>query len=167
MTMTDTEAKALALVKRALDYADRQICRHEDTHRGGAIWTICSHCDQKWADDDGGFKPSSWPEIFDEAMAELQAQAATEARHAAELRELKERFSEAVCEWRDADTPVKAAKAAARLHDFILPAPDPLVEVIAAALREASPFADDGHDYTAEAKVAAAAVRAHQKDTSV
>lgn len=54
---------------------------------------------------------------------------ATEARHAAELREQAERFSEAVCEWRDADTPVKAAKAAARLHDFILPAPDPLVEV--------------------------------------
>ena len=56
---------------------------------------------------------------------------ATEARHAAELREQAERFSEAVCEWRDADTPAKAAKAAARLHDFILPAPDPLVEAMA------------------------------------
>ena len=52
----------------------------------------------------------------------------TEAKALA-MRELKERFSEAVCSWRDACTPVDAAKAAARLHDFILPAPDPLAEI--------------------------------------
>jgi len=47
------------------------------------------------------------------------------------------------------------------LERFIIAKPDPLVEVIATALREGSPFDEDGiHDYTAEAKVIAAAIRA-------
>lgn len=29
-------------------------CQHENTYRGGAIWEICSDCDAKWADDEGG-----------------------------------------------------------------------------------------------------------------
>lgn len=33
------------------------VCEHYNTHRGGAIWTICSDCGREWADDDGGFKP--------------------------------------------------------------------------------------------------------------
>lgn len=98
----------------------------------------------------------------------IEREAAIEARHAAELREQAERFSEAVSLALRMLTPYPLAKDEAEdiLIPFILPAPDPLVEVIAAALREASPFADDGHDYTAEAKVAAAAVRAQQKDTN-
>ena len=44
---------------------------------------------------------------------------------------------------------------------FIIAKPDPLVEVIATALREGSPFDEDGsHDYTAEAKAVASAIRA-------
>ena len=44
---------------------------------------------------------------------------------------------------------------------FIIAKPDPLVEVISSALREGSPFDEDGsHDYTAEAKVIAAALAA-------
>jgi ribosomal protein L37AE/L43A len=36
---------------------DRNTCTHEETHRGGAIWTICDWCGAKWADDRGGFEP--------------------------------------------------------------------------------------------------------------
>lgn len=36
---------------------DRGICEHEETHRGGFIWTICDQCGRKWADDEGGFQP--------------------------------------------------------------------------------------------------------------
>jgi hypothetical protein len=37
-------------------HVDSNTCRHEQTHRGGAIWTICDDCGMKWADDRGGFK---------------------------------------------------------------------------------------------------------------
>ena len=40
-----------------LRYVDRETCAHEETHRGGAIWTICDGCGKQWADDDGGFQP--------------------------------------------------------------------------------------------------------------
>ena len=45
------------LLADLLKEVDRNICTHEETHRGGAIWTICDHCDKEWADDRGGFKP--------------------------------------------------------------------------------------------------------------
>lgn len=32
-------------------------CRHETTHRGGFLWTICDDCGMKWADDRGGYQP--------------------------------------------------------------------------------------------------------------
>lgn len=48
------ERSALA---ELLEYVDRNTCTHEDTHRGGAIWTICDGCGMKWADDEGGFVP--------------------------------------------------------------------------------------------------------------
>lgn len=101
MTMTDTEAKAMAMVNA------HAINRRSDLDDAKHTELRCALLDA------------------------VQSQAATEASHAAEMRELKERFSEAVCEWRDADTPVKAAKAATRLHDFILPAPDPVSEWLA------------------------------------
>lgn len=48
-----------------------------------------------------------------------------------------------------------------KLSRFIIAKTDPLVEVIATALREGSPFDEDGsHDYTAEAKAVASAIRA-------
>lgn len=40
-----------------LDYVDRNTCTHEEVTRGGLIWTICSSCGEKWADDRGGFVP--------------------------------------------------------------------------------------------------------------
>lgn len=42
-------------------------CEHEQTHRGGAIWTICDDCGQKWADDRGGFQPYVAPDWLVEA----------------------------------------------------------------------------------------------------
>lgn len=49
------EREALEIVKR-IAYGNQ--CAHENTHRGGAIWTICDSCRAKWADDQGGFKPN-------------------------------------------------------------------------------------------------------------
>lgn len=40
-----------------LAHVDATTCTHENTKRGGVIWTICEDCDRKWADDKGGFKP--------------------------------------------------------------------------------------------------------------
>lgn len=63
-----------ALVKALgtmLDEYDRNVCEHEITHRGGHIWTICEGCGQKWADDEGGFKPHCDPEGVVEARAAI------------------------------------------------------------------------------------------------
>ena len=94
MTMTDTEAKALALVN-----ADYMMWTADN------ITTLVA-----------GFK------------AMRAREAATEARHAAELRELKERFSEVA---KEVQRILRAnqliqAQTQAILAPFILPAPDPL-----------------------------------------
>ena len=44
-------------LRYVLEYAERETCTHEETHRGGAIWEICDSCGAKWADDAGG-KPA-------------------------------------------------------------------------------------------------------------
>jgi hypothetical protein len=44
-----------------LRYTERNECRHEETSRGGSIWTICDECGMKWADDRGGFVPYQEP----------------------------------------------------------------------------------------------------------
>ena len=49
------------LIRDLLDLVDRETCTHEETYRGGAIWTICSNCDRRWADDRGGFVPYEDP----------------------------------------------------------------------------------------------------------
>ena len=41
-------------LENLLRFAEFRICRHESTHRGGVIWTICDDCGAKWADDEGG-----------------------------------------------------------------------------------------------------------------
>ena len=154
MTMTDTEAKALALVS-----IDPKALEHACLSAGRSV----HHFDRMG--DDLPLRAS----IVAHARA-IERLEATEARHAAELREQAERFSEVAARMvamaEEDCSSLWAGVTRQILAPFILPAPDPLVEVIAAALREASPFADDGHDYTAEAKVAAAAVRAQQKDTN-
>lgn len=43
-----------SVLNRLVSFVDNQICRHEETHRGGLIWEICDFCGAKWADDEGG-----------------------------------------------------------------------------------------------------------------
>lgn len=43
-----------SVLNRLVSFADNQICRHEETHRGGLLWEICDFCGAKWADDKGG-----------------------------------------------------------------------------------------------------------------
>ena len=54
-------ADIMKTLRNLLDYAERQICPHDETYRGGGIWTICRSCDRMWADDLGGFKPDPVP----------------------------------------------------------------------------------------------------------
>lgn len=56
--VTEGVYRALADI---LSYAERQICMHENTHRGGAIWDICDDCGAEWADDNGGKPEFKWP----------------------------------------------------------------------------------------------------------
>lgn len=53
----EREAELRSALRWAISEIDRNTCQHDETHRGGAIWTICDLCDKKWADDEGGFKP--------------------------------------------------------------------------------------------------------------
>lgn len=48
---------AIRALEDLLAFVDANTCTHEETYRGGAIWTICRGCDCKWADDEGGFQP--------------------------------------------------------------------------------------------------------------
>jgi hypothetical protein len=60
-----TEADVAGLVKALkamLGRVENNQCRHEATHRGGAMWTICDDCGEEWADDRGGFKPYIEPD---------------------------------------------------------------------------------------------------------
>lgn len=130
------EEKALALVKRALDYADGMICRHDNCERGGVLWTICQDCGAKWADDTGGFKPSPWPEMLDVALA--GADAAIEAHEAD-----KKAFSDAVKRFFEINMMPDSYRDC--LSSFILPdpEPDPLEEILAESMEYASPVRAD------------------------
>lgn len=71
----------IAVLTKALEdlikYSERQICGHEDTHRGGSIWEICDSCGQSWADDRGGKPEFEWPEEIQEAnlaLAQVKSQ---------------------------------------------------------------------------------------------
>ena len=52
-----SKRELLAALKALLERDVRNTCQHDNTSRGGAIWTICDHCDAMWADDKGG-KPN-------------------------------------------------------------------------------------------------------------
>jgi len=56
-----------------LERIERDQCEHENTHRGGAIWTICEDCGEKWADDRGGFQPYVAPDWLVEAREVARA----------------------------------------------------------------------------------------------
>lgn len=64
----------------ALDHYERNICHHDSTHRGGFLWTICDDCGAKWADDEGGFKPFSYPREIEAAYAALSSPVEGEER---------------------------------------------------------------------------------------
>ena len=112
MTMTDTEAKAQALVSidpKALEHAC--LCAGRSVH----------HFDRMG--DDLPLRAS----IVAHARA-IERLEATEARHAAELREQAERFSEVAVKVNAAIVADNRLYAQSLLAPFILPAPDPLVE---------------------------------------
>ena len=66
----DVEGLVKAL-QRLLSWSDRQVCTHEETHRGGAIWEICDMCGAKWADDEGGKPEFKWPDEIEGARTAL------------------------------------------------------------------------------------------------
>lgn len=114
MTMTDTEAKALEA------WNDVRIKRHEPVLVTASAAMICS------------------PSAFIALGRAIEREEATEARHAAEMRELKERFSEAASLTLRMLTPYPLARDEAEdiLIPFILPAPDPMESVVEQVARE-------------------------------
>ena len=72
MAVLRAENKQLReLLARAVRVASRNICTHEERHRGGVIWEICDMCGAKWADDKGGFKPNPSAIELDSIEADL------------------------------------------------------------------------------------------------
>jgi len=99
-TQNHTLRVALSEVTR---YAEVQVCTHEETHRGGAIWEICDSCGASWADDRGG-KPA-----FREDMA------ITSARNALALPDTSAEILRA----RDARV-LRDAAERLESHDFVM-----------------------------------------------
>ena len=128
--MTDIEKKALALVNEV--YKERGYAVYQRQCRHDSEWfeALCRAIEQHEA-----FRQ----EVSDAVEAALSV------------------FDQLVLDDRG-----EAALRGARLvfARFIIAKPDPLVEVIATALREGSPFCEDGsHSYMDEAKVVAAAIK--------
>lgn len=68
MTRVDEAAN---VIRGLLGEIDRNTCPHEDTYRGGFLWTICHGCGRKWADDEGGFVADPIPAAVTSAEAFL------------------------------------------------------------------------------------------------
>lgn len=112
--------------------------------KAGAIGTFLAYCQHNWNEADYSERRISWKEATANAALIVAARNSlpailTEIR---ELRELKERFSEAV----DAYSRLWSKRTPSRdeynthFTPFILPAPDPLVEAIREmALTDATP----------------------------
>lgn len=58
-------------LQAVLRFAERNHCTHEETRRLGAIWTECTGCGRKWADDEGGMPECREPDEFIAARAAL------------------------------------------------------------------------------------------------
>jgi len=56
-----------------INIIERNECRHEETSRGGAIWTICQMCNRQWADNDGGMPEYKEPPELTAAYSVLKA----------------------------------------------------------------------------------------------
>jgi hypothetical protein len=48
----------------ALHYIENRECHHENTQRGGVIWTICEDCGKKWSDDRNPCRPYVEPTVM-------------------------------------------------------------------------------------------------------
>lgn len=73
----------LEALKWAVREVERNTCHHEETERLGFIWTRCTMCGKKWADDEGGFVPhrdSTELESARVAIARAEAALAEEVR---------------------------------------------------------------------------------------
>ncbi|MGX5776952.1 hypothetical protein [Methylorubrum zatmanii] len=71
---TPGQADWRTVMRNLIAEHDKNICLHEETHRGGAIWTICAQCGRKWADDEGGFQPYEEPPAVTAAWAALKCE---------------------------------------------------------------------------------------------
>ena len=77
-TLTAQRDALLEALKAMLHRDERNTCRHEETHRGGALWEICDSCGAMWADDEGG-KPE-WEDPKEWAQARAAIKAAEETK---------------------------------------------------------------------------------------
>ncbi len=59
------------VMRNLISEHDKNVCPHEETHRGGLLWTICDQCGKRWADDQGGFKAYEEPAAVTAAWAIL------------------------------------------------------------------------------------------------
>lgn len=65
-------AEVSKTLRDLISLAQRHVCMHEETHRGGLIWEICDQCGAKWADDEGGKPKYKEPEEIVAAEALLE-----------------------------------------------------------------------------------------------
>ena len=63
----------LEALKAMLHRDERNTCRHEETHRGGALWEICDSCGAMWADDEGGKPEWEDPREWTQARTAIKA----------------------------------------------------------------------------------------------
>ena len=72
VSIKDPLAKEAAeSLEYALNELGKTVCLHEETHRAGAIWTICDQCERKWADDRNPFTPYREPPELTQAYSTL------------------------------------------------------------------------------------------------
>lgn len=109
--MTAGEVDWRKVMRDLIAEHDKHICLHEETHRGGAIWTICDHCGRKWADDEGGFQPYKEPAAVTAAWTALLCdEIATPAQPAGAVSDGLRALSEAASKGR--------FKVVRGLHDY-------------------------------------------------
>ena len=70
--LTAENAALRGALGKLIDYSTGQLCTHDDTYRGGAIWEVCRQCGAKWADDEGGRPEWDEPKQIKAARAAMQ-----------------------------------------------------------------------------------------------
>ena len=69
--LLESHARLVKALKNQLRWSEIKDCTHEETHRGGSIWTICDSCGMQWADDRGGFPGYIEPKEFEQSREVL------------------------------------------------------------------------------------------------